>query len=118
MTLSLPLPKEVCEVVLPFSTSTVTETMPLKIAISYAGNHTLRESSSCPQTSRVLAACLTSTFYDTALVRHPQLMLVLVRTMIFGVQVRCSMTNTDENVASRSFEHCRTGMVVIPVKGE
>ena len=35
-----------------------------------------------------------------------------------GVQVCCSMTNTDENVASRSFEHCRTGMAVIPVKGE
>ena len=33
-----------------------------------------------------------------------------------GAQVRCSMANTDENVASRSFERCRTGMAVIPVK--
>ena len=33
-----------------------------------------------------------------------------------GAQVRCSMANTDENVASRSFERCRTGMAVTPVK--
>ena len=33
-----------------------------------------------------------------------------------GAQVRCSMANTDENVTSSSFEHCRTGMAVIPVK--
>ena len=33
-----------------------------------------------------------------------------------GAQVRCSMANTDANVASRSFERCRTGMAVIPVK--
>ena len=33
-----------------------------------------------------------------------------------GAQVRCSMANTDENIASRSFERFRTGMAVIPVK--
>ena len=33
-----------------------------------------------------------------------------------GAQVRCSVANTDENVASRSFERCRTGMAVIPFK--
>ena len=33
-----------------------------------------------------------------------------------GAQFRCIMANTDENVATRSFDRCRTGMAVIPVK--
>ena len=138
MTPSLPLPKKVREVVLPFSACTVTETTPLKIAIFYTGNHTLGESSSCPQTSCVLGACPTSTFlrhcpqpktYEIANCtrKHPSILHTWPRQASttdvgvgtdddIGAQVRCSMANTDENIASRSFERFRTGMAVIPVK--
>ena len=91
MTLSLRLPKKVSEVVLPFSACTVTE----KIA-----NCTRKHPSILHTRPRKASTTDVGVGTDDDI----------------SAQVRCSMANTDENVASRSFKRCRTGMAIKQLK--